>query len=92
MDELPTDVLKIILVYKKEFEQYELKKRTIESICSLLLDIQPLAVPYLKQCLFNLFDLSEPTKMIAMTHRLLGYFNNSTGLYPPGLPLFSFRV
>ena len=92
MQEIPTDVLKIIWLYKKEFEQFELKKRTIESICSLLLDIQPLAVPYLKQCLFNLFDLTEPTNLIAMTHRLLGYFNNSTGLYPPGLPAFSFRI
>ena len=76
MDEIPTDVLRIIYKYKVEFEQFELKKKTIEGLCSLLLDVQPAAVPYLKTCLFNLFDLSEPTKLVAMTHRLLGYFNN----------------
>ena len=76
MDEIPTDVLRIIYKYKTEFEQFELKKKTIEGLCSLLLEVQPAAVPYLKTCLFNLFDLSEPTKLVAMTHRLLGYFNN----------------
>ena len=76
MDEIPTDVLRIIYKYKTEFEQFEIKKKTIECLCSLLLEVQPAAVPYLKTCLFNLFDLSEPTKLVAMTHRLLGYFNN----------------
>ena len=87
MKKIPTDVLKIIYNYKREMEQYELKKRTIESICSLLLDIQPSAVPYLQQCLFHLFDMSEPSKLIAMTHRLLGYFNNVTNRrYFPLIP------
>ena len=76
MHEIQTDVLRIIYIYKTEFEQFELKKKTIEGLCSLLLEVQPAAVPYLKTCLFNLFDLSAPTKLVAMTHRLLGYFNN----------------
>ena len=81
MDEIPTDVLRIIYKYKTEFEQFELKKQTIEGLCSLLLEVQPAAVPYLKTCLFNLFDLSEPTKLVAMTHRLLGYFNTVNNLH-----------
>ena len=92
MKKIPTDVLKIIYNYKVEFEQFELKKKTIEGLCSLLLEIQPAAVPYLKQCLFNLFDLSEPSKLIAMTHRLLGYFNNVNNNTGSPSPFLTFSV
>ena len=92
MTEIPNDVLKIIFTYKTEFEQFELKKKTIEGLCSLLLEIQPAAVPYLKQCLFNLFDLSEPSKLIAMTHRLLGYFNRVNNNTVRQSPFLTFSV
>ena len=75
MNKLPPEIEKIIYSYKAEFEQYELKKRTIEALCMMLNDIQPEVVPYLKRCLFNLFDLNEPRKIVSMAHKLMGYFN-----------------